>query len=261
MLLYYPMVLTHGPQVPTPDEPGADGSQEQHAAMVRSTDALVGRLVAAIDDLGLRDRTIIVFTTDNGTGGNINGRRHGRTVRGAKAKMVEAGTAMPFIANGPGLVPSGVVTDALTDFTDILPTFLDLAGVEPPPGLVLDGRSIAPLLRGEADDSPRDWILSMGGGPAAFRDGRVVPVLPYDDRVIRDKRFKLWIGADRRPTAFYDLEDDPWEEHDLLGSGDPSAVAARDRLAGVAAGFPDRDAAPRYRPNPPQPWDRFPIGP
>jgi arylsulfatase A-like enzyme len=256
MLLYYPMALVHSPQVPTPDDPAAEGDQDRHAAMVRYADAIVGRLVSGLEDLGLRRRTVIIFTTDNGTGGNIRGRRLGREVRGAKAKMVEAGTAMPFIVNGPGIVPEGVVTGALTDFTDLLPTLADLAGAELAEGLVVDGHSIAPLIRGEVDDSPRDWILSMGGGNATYRDGRVVPAQAYDDRVIRGRRFKLWVGPDGESTALYDLDSDPWEGRNLLDSDDPDAAAARDRLQAVAATFPDRDGAPRYRPNPPQPWDR-----
>ncbi|WP_169977303.1 sulfatase-like hydrolase/transferase [Tautonia rosea] len=258
MFLYFPMVLVHSPQVPTPSEPGAESAQERHAAMVRATDATIGRLVQAVDDLGLRERTIIIVTTDNGTGGNITGRRLGREIRGAKAQLSEAGTAMPFIVNGPGLVPQGVVTEALTDFTDLFPTLAELAGAKVPDNRVVDGRSIAPLIRGEVDDSPRDWILSLGRGPAVFRDGRVVPAQRYIDRVIRDRRFKLWIGLDRAPTALYDLQADPWEEHNLLDSTDPEILTARDRLLAVAATFPEHDATPRYRPNPPQPWDRPP---
>ena len=67
MLLYYPLALTHGPLVHTPHEPFAESRMEKHKAMVRYTDYLVGRLVKAIDDAGLRKNTIIIFTTDNGT--------------------------------------------------------------------------------------------------------------------------------------------------------------------------------------------------
>jgi arylsulfatase A-like enzyme len=258
LFLYFPMVLVHSPQVPTPSEPAAESAQERHAAMVRETDAIVGRLVKAVDDLGLRRRTIIIVTTDNGTAGTITGRRLGREVRGAKAQLSETGTAMPFIVNGPGIVPEGVVTEALTDFTDLLPTFAELAGAEVPEDWVVDGRSIAPLIRGEVDDSPRDWILSLGRGPAVVRDGRVVPAQPFIDRVIRDRRFKLWIGRDRAPTALYDLQSDPWEEHNLLESNDPEIRGARDRLLAIVATFPKQDAIPRYQPNPPQPWDQPP---
>ena len=96
----------------------------------------------------------------------------------------------------------------------------------------------------------------MGGGNATYRDGRVVPAQAFDDRVIRDRRFKLWIGLDAEPTALFDLQADPWEDRNLLDSDDPEAMAALKRLRAVSDTFPDRDGAPRYRPNPPQPWDR-----
>lgn len=257
MLVYYPMCLTHGPLVPTPAEPDAAGKLERHIAMVRYMDGLVGRVTETLDALGLRERTIVIFTTDNGSGGGITGTRHGHRVKGAKADMVEAGTAMPFIVNGPGLVPSGVVTDALTDFTDMLPTFAELAGTQPDPDSIIDGKSIAPFILGEADDTGRDWILSVGGHPAAFRDNRVVPAQSYDDRVIRNKRWKLWVGTNRQPEKLFDMENDPWETTNLIDSDDPAARAAKAELWSVIESQPAEDAAPRYRPNPPQPWDRF----
>lgn len=256
MFLYYPMVLTHGPQVPTPDEPEVEERLAKHKADVRYVDKLVGRLVVALDRLDLRKRTIIVFTTDNGTGRGIRGRRNGHEVRGAKAQRNEAGTAMPFIVNGPGRVPAGVVTDALTDITDMFPTFAELAGTDLPTDFVIDGRSIAPLILGKTGDSPREWILAMGGGAASFRNGRVVPEKDYDERVIRDKRYKLWINDRRQPVALYDLLDDPWEQRNVIDSDDPHAVAARKRLVTVIRSLPKRDATPRYDANPPQPWDK-----
>ena len=129
MLLYYPMALVHSPLVPTPDEPAAEGAQQRHAAMVRATDAIVGKLVHAAGGPGPpRADDHHPHHRQRHEREASPGRRLGREVRGAKAKMVEAGTAMPFIVNGPGLVPEGVVTNALTDFTDLLPTLADLSG-------------------------------------------------------------------------------------------------------------------------------------
>jgi len=128
LCLYYPMTLTHTPFVATPDEPDAALPIEKHKAMVRYADKMVGRLVAALDNFGVRERTIIIFTTDNGTVGSITGKRNGRDVRGGKAQESESGVCCPFVVNCPGRVPSAVETDALTDFTDLLPTFIELGG-------------------------------------------------------------------------------------------------------------------------------------
>lgn len=254
MLIYYPMALTHTPFVATPLEPEAKSNIEKHKAMVRYTDHLVGRLVRAIDDAGVRDNTIIFFTTDNGTARGIAGRLNGREVSGGKARLTENGTRMPFIVNGPGRVPAGVVTDALTDFTDLFPTFCELAGAELPGGVTIDGKSIAGLILGREKDTARDWILSMGFGPARLDERGVRPAQAFTDRVIRDKRYKLHIIGSR-PSELYDLLADPWEERNLIASNEPDDLAARRKLAAVMAKFPNRDARPRYDPLPPQPWD------
>ncbi|MHC4252761.1 MAG: sulfatase-like hydrolase/transferase, partial [Planctomycetota bacterium] len=166
MCLYFPMALTHGPLVPTPDEPDVESAIDRHKAMVRYTDKLVGRLVGAIDELGIRDRTIVIFTTDNGSGGRITGSLKGRKVKGGKAKESENGVCEPFIVNCPGLVPAGVETDALTDFTDLLPTFVELGGGKVPGDLTIDGVSFAPVILGKAKDTSREWIMALGHGGA-----------------------------------------------------------------------------------------------
>jgi arylsulfatase A-like enzyme len=222
--------------------------------MVRYTDLLVGRLVRAIDDAGVRGNTIIFFTTDNGTAQSISGRLNGREVSGGKARLTENGTRQPFIVNGPGLVPAGVVTGALTDFSDLFPTFCELAGAEMPSGVTIDGKSIAGLILGRDNDGPRDWMLSMGFGPARLDARGVRPAQEFTDRVIRGKQYKLHI-IDSRPSELYDLSADPWEEHNLIASTKPEDVAARKKLAAVMVKFPSHDARPRYDPLPPQPWD------
>jgi arylsulfatase A-like enzyme len=256
MFLYFPMCLTHGPLVPTPDEPNTDGKIPRHKAMVRYTDKLVGRLVAALGRLGLRKRTIIVFTTDNGSAGGITGTRHGRKVKGGKGRKTEAGTCAPFIVNCPGIVPAGVATDALTDFTDLLPTFAELAGAAVPPDIELDGVSIAPLLLGKTEDTTRDWILAMGHGPARLDERGVRGIHDYASRVIRDKRYKVWVDAQRRITQLYDLHADPWEENNLLDSHEREHRNAVRKFEAVVESMPETDARPKYTPRRPNPWDR-----
>ena len=255
MMLYFPMCLPHGPFTSTPLDPNAKGKLERHKAMVRYADHAVGRLVKALDDLNIRNNTIIFFTSDNGTTKGITARMHGRVVKGGKATLGENGVREPFIVNCPGLVPAGVVTDALTDFTDTLPSFAELAGAELPPDIVIDGRSIAKLLLGKRNDSTRDWIMAMGFGQAKLLNGRVVPARRFADRVVRDKHYKLWV-IDGKSDKLFDLLADPAETDNLIDSTDANIVAARKKLEAAVKSFPARDDRPKYDPTPPQPWDR-----
>jgi len=248
------MCLTHGPLTATPLDPDVKGKHETFRAMVRYADHLVGRLVKAIDDLGIRERTIVIVTSDNGSPGGMKARMNGREVKGGKGKMSENGVRAPFIVNGPGFVPSGATCDALADFTDILPTFADLGGAALLAGTVCDGRSFADVIRGRTDDSTREWIMAMGGGTSRVVDGRVVPANPYADRVVRNKRYKLWIEGGES-TRLFDLENDPAEEANLIASREPDVEAARKKLEEAVQSFPSRDAIPRYDPVPPQAWD------
>ncbi len=254
MLLYYPMALTHGPLVTTPHEPFAESRLEKHKAMVRYTDYLVGRLMKAIDDAGVRNNTIVVFTTDNGTSRGIQGRLNGRRIVGGKGQLTENGPRQPFIVNGPGLVPAGVETDELTDFSDLLPTFCELAGAKLPEGVELDGKSIAPLLLGRTTTGPREWIAAMGFGPARLDERGVRGVRDYAPRVIRDKRYKIHVH-DGEVRNLYDLERDPDERENLLASELPEHVAALAKLQQISEAMPAKDARPRYDALPPQPWD------
>ena len=255
MLLYFPMCLTHGPFVPTPDERGRrQGKDACFKAMVRYTDKLVGDLVQSLEDLGLRKDTYILFTTDNGTAGTFAGSLDGRKVRGGKGSLSENGINAPFIVSRPGTVPSGVTNQALTDFTDLFPTLLEFAGIEASPNWSLDGHSIAPVLNGETNEPSRDWILSMGGGVAKFNGERVVPDEEYADRAIRGERYKI-IHTQKGTTALYDLENDPGEATNLIGSESADAMEARRHLEEAAQSMPEKDAAPRYEPNPKQTWD------
>jgi arylsulfatase A-like enzyme len=255
MMLYFPMALTHGPLTTTPAEPDVETSLEKHKAMVRYTDLLVGRLCKTLDELRIRNRTIIIFTTDNGSGGGLTGTLNGRKIRGGKAKKTENGVCAPFIVNCPGLVPQGVVTDALTDFTDLLPTFAELGGAKVPRDLKIDGVSIAPLLLGKAKDSGRQWIMALGHGPARLDDKGVRGQVDYAERVIRDKRYKVWVSEQRQITQLYDLQSDPFEQKNLISSIEPEHLAAIKKFQAVVDTMPEKDSRPVYTPRKANPWD------
>ncbi len=256
MMVYFPMALTHGPLVHTPAEPNVTEKYAKHKAMVRYTDLTVGRIVKALDELKIRERTIVVFTTDNGTSGGITGTLNGRSVKGGKGSIGENGCWEPFIVNCPGTVPHAT-TDCLTDFTDLLPTFCELGSAEIPADLKIDGHSIANVLLGRQKDGPREWIMAMGGGVGQLTSqGRVVPAKPYASRAIRDKRYKLWIDNQGQTVKVFDLQNDPGEQNNLLDDDDPAVAAARKKLEAAIATFPKQDGFPRYDRTPPQAWDR-----
>ena len=252
--VYYPMILTHGPLTTTPHARDAAGSRGRFSAMVQYMDYLVGNVVKKLDEQGLRKNTIVIWTTDNGSPGGIANKMDGRLVKGAKGKTVENGVCEPFVASGPGIVPERKTTDALVDFTDLLPTFAELGGAKLPDGYHIDGKSFAPVLTGESDDGPRHWIMAMGGGAGTYdENGRVINVHSYRDRVIRDKRFKLYVGADRSAVKLVDLANDPAEQKNVID--DRRFADELARLKKVEESFPAEDASPRYNPLPKQPWD------
>ncbi|MEO0587168.1 MAG: sulfatase-like hydrolase/transferase [Planctomycetota bacterium] len=257
-MVYYPMALPHTPLVTTPHEPDVTTKREKLRAMVGYVDYLMGRLLDAIEAMDSGRPTIVIFTTDNGSAGGQKMRMNGRAVTPGKGRLTENGSNAPFIVWGPGLVPPGVTSHALTDFSDMLPTFAELGGARVPSDLEIDGQSIAPVILGEAVDGPREWIMSMGGGVAVLtEEGRIRPEVGYAPRVVRDERFKMYF-TDGMPAKLIDLVEDPQEKVDLMASVDPVVVAAREKLAAAGQTFPETDAWPRYTPTLPQPWDVVP---
>ena len=186
-LAYWPMHIPHtetatGRNTPATPETiskhgpgGRDGKgigvQQGMADMIRYTDALVGRVVAAVDSLGLRGNTLILFTGDNGTTAGIRSRLGDRVIVGGKSRLSEEGCRVPLVASWKGTAPAGRVLDDLVDFTDFLPTFAEAAGAKLPEGKAIDGRSFLPQLRGEKG-SLREWAYCQLGGDWFIRDKR-----------------------------------------------------------------------------------------
>jgi len=205
-LLYYPMILTHAPYPPTPDSPDwnpkakreSDGDDPKHFAdMVAYMDKLVGQLIAKLDELSIRDNTLVIFLGDNGTGRGLVSQFRGHPYPGGKGSTTARGMHVPLLANWPGRVPDGKVNDDLIDSTDFFPTVCDIASVPVPATLTIDGRSFAPQLIGETG-KPREWIYSWYG-----KDGGPKPSSEF----AMNKTLKLY----RDGTAF-DLHQDPFED-------------------------------------------------
>ena len=233
-LLYYPMMLTHGPFQPTPDskdwDPTTADEQSQRdpahfADMVAYADKLIGKLVIALEENGVRDNTLLIVLGDNGTARGITSRMGERVVHGGKASSTDAGTHVPLIASWPGVIPAGLVLDDLIDSTDFLPTICEAGRVEPPSSLTLDGRTFLPQLRGE-NGNPREWVYCWftryGGAKADFE-------------FAMDKRYKLY-----RDGRLFDVEQDVEEKRPLdEQSRTGLAAESAQRLAQVFDKFKD----------------------
>ena len=245
MMIYYPMCLPHGPLTSTPLEPDAPRS-EQHKSMVRYADHILNVLVEALDQIGIRENTIIIWTTDNGTSGSIIGDLNGKKVRGGKSMLSENGVNAPFIINAPGIVPEGITSDALIDFSDLLPTLCDLAQTSPDKEYEYDGISFAPEIYGLENKSRRDWIMALGSNPAKIENGRIKNAFDFRDRIVRDKNFKAYIDTLNKIYEIIELKSDFYEENNLLNSKREDVISGIKKFESVIKKYPSMDASPIY---------------
>jgi arylsulfatase A len=212
--LYYPMSDIHGPIVRTPESKPGAGPAELYADNVAYMDELVGKLVAEVENLGLRDNTLILFSGDNGTAVFGPATIHGRQVHGRKGSMLEGGARVPLIANWPGVTPAGAVVDDLIDFSDYYATFAELTDAALPAGVTLDSRSFAPQIKGQPG-APRDWTYVELAGRS----------------YVTDKQYKLMKNG-----GLFDMSQAPFEEIPVPDdTKDEAAIAGRRKLEAVAA--------------------------
>jgi arylsulfatase A len=235
---YYTMELCHD-ETNDLDKPapfGPLGRYENYAEMVTQMDRRVARVMAALDSLKLRDRTLVIFLADNGTPpqtliGAKDGRYvfedftsklEGREIRGGKGKLTDWGTRVPLIVNWPGKVAADRTCDALIDGSDILPSLAEFAGAPLPTGFNVDGHSIADALHGGS--TTRKWIFAENNGLGCIRDKRC--------KLYSDGRFFDMV-ADADETA-------PIAATDLKGQTDAAYQALKKNLDGL--GFPKSQA-------------------
>lgn len=100
--------------------------------------------------------------------------------------------------------------------------------------------------------------MALGHGPARLDDKGVRGQEDFATRVIRDKRFKVWVSSEKKIIRLHDLKKDPWETTNLLASDLPAHKEVRQKFQAVLDSLPDKDARPLYEPRAPNPWDRKP---
>jgi arylsulfatase A-like enzyme len=201
--------------------------------MIRGLDSHVGRVLEALDQAGVAERTLVVFSSDNGSthpgrGGSpfhvggadptfLNGTAG---LRGFKGSVYEGGLRVPAIARLPGKIPSGTASDVPGYFADWFPTLCEAAGLEAP--AATDGQSLWPLLTGReqtlARGKPMLWVFPEYGGQVAVRLG--------DFKLVRRGLATRSPG----PWEVYDLAADPGETIDVASSKAPLVRQAEELL-------------------------------
>ncbi len=217
--LYYPMSHIHGPIVPTPDSKAGADKDQLYRDNVEYMDKLVGKLMAELDRLHLREKTLVLFVGDNGTArfGVEAATVNGRSISGQKGSMLEGGSRVPMVVSWQGVTPAAAVNRDLVDFSDFFGTFAELAGAPLPAGVTLDSHSFAAQLKGQKG-TPREWVYVELNGKSYARNAR----------------FKLTNGGE-----LFDLSEAPYKEIPVASTTtDAAAIAARAQLQEVLKQHP-----------------------
>ncbi len=211
---YYSMALAHDVtddlKWQVPYAPGKDRWMN-YGEMITSMDEMVGKLLATLDRLKLRENTLVFFTGDNGTAARsklrhfgksgkkyeyekVVVRQNGRNVAGGKGLLNDRGTHVPLIVNWPGKIPPETACMDLVDFSDWLPTVAEIGRAELPKEVKFDGKSFVGSFLGKKE-STRTFAFSESKGGQAF---------------VRDQRYKLYSNG-----KFYDISSDREERKPL----------------------------------------------
>ena len=222
---YYSMALAHDVtddlKRQVPYAPGKDRWMN-YGEMITSMDEMVGKLLASLDRLKLRENTLVLFTGDNGTAARsklrhlgksgkkyeyekVVVRQNGRNVPCGKGLLNDRGTHVPLIANWPMRIAPGSVSEDLVDFSDWLPTIAEIGRAELPKDVKFDGQSFASSFLGK-NESARGFAFAESRGGRAF---------------VRDQRYKLYANG-----KFYDISIDP-EERKSLAKGEATEIRQR----------------------------------
>lgn len=194
--------------------PKSQHKNAKYAAMVESVDDAMGRVQKTLDELGLTDRTVIIFTSDNG---GLLGPTNNSPLRSGKGYPYEGGIRVPWIIKWPGVTKPGSLSEEVVTSVDIFPTVLKAAGQRLPSDRVIDGHDLKPVLAGTGrlDRDAIYWHFPHYRHPPG----------PYS--IIREGPWKLikWYEG---PVALFNLRDDLGEQNNLAPAM-PQKVKELDR--------------------------------
>ncbi|MCG8652069.1 MAG: sulfatase-like hydrolase/transferase, partial [Pirellulales bacterium] len=215
-LAYIATNAPHGPMHSPPEFSKPYQDQNVNLAnfygMIANIDDNVGKLRAFLDQEGLTENTIFIFTTDNGTSTGF--RVFNSYMRGNKGSEYDGGHRVPFFIHWPGGdLKGGRDVEPITSYVDVLPTLIDLCQVAPPRGVKFDGLSIRNLLYGQAEESWPDRILVTDSQ-------RVKDPIKWRKSAVMTSRWRLVNGKE-----LYDIKADPGQKKDV--AGDNQAVVQR----------------------------------
>jgi choline-sulfatase len=213
----------HGVDLVAPSRQDVYRSRRGYYASTSYVDDKVGHILQELERLGLAQNTIVIFTSDHGDMCGEHGMWFKRIHR-------EWAVRVPLIAAGPGIVAGSRVQENVS-LVDLYPTFLELAGVEPPPDFphVLDGRSLVPFLRGERPVEWPDEVVIENTG-----EGTIAPI-----RVLVQHRYKF-VYVHRQPDQLFDLARDPNEWHNVTALPHYQPIAAQLRAQVLAEWDPQK---------------------
>lgn len=219
--LYFPFYTVHTPIQGKPElienYAGRDDVHHEYAAMVESLDQNVGRLMEALDRLGLTENTIVVFTSDNG---GIRDFSPQDPYRAGKGSYYEGGVRVPFAVRWPGVVEAGSKSDVPVTGLDFYPTYLEILGLKP--NKPLDGTSLLGLLKGTDTIAKRPLFWHFPIYLQAYNpktdDGRDPLFRTRPGSTMRYGKWKLHHYFEDMTYELYDLDADAGERHDLAES-------------------------------------------
>lgn len=192
--------------------------------VIEEIDHHTGRILDALEELGIDGNTLVIFTSDNGpwSGYGIDSGSAG-LLRGSKGTVYEGGVRVPAIMRWPGHIPAGMVTSEISSIMDVFPTLANLSGGEPPRDRSIDGRDLQPLWTDPDKAAGHDALYFFEGG---FRY-RAEDGPPENDpllRAVRSRQWKLHLSTEQdsetgsakiRPAELYHLHWDPSETRDV----------------------------------------------
>ncbi|MGC6459386.1 MAG: sulfatase [Akkermansiaceae bacterium] len=221
-------------------------AQGLYSDVIREIDAGVGQIMKALEDNGIDDNTLVVFTSDNGpwlSYGNHGG--SAKPLRNGKGTHFEGGYRVPCIMRWPAVIPSGKKNGEVCGAYDLLPTFAALASA-PLPKKKLDGKDITALLKGTGE-SPHEAIF-MGAGPHAVRSGKWKLILPHRTRRVSQPGKDGFPGKHEsfnQPLALYNLQTDVSESNNIAETHPEVVTGLKKLLEDYKQETSNRSTAPK----------------